>query len=108
MILGIPLSTHKKPAFGRYHHVDAREPYTTAEACTAWDHLPLEHPVPLLVDEAGAPLPYYFRTACGVELPHTRLDARWVTGKQVTCTACQRLAPPVPAPEQLALLGDNA
>jgi hypothetical protein len=91
MILGIAFGRNTKAAFGRYHAVQTREPYTTAAACTAWDQLPLEH-AGIPVDEAEPS--YYFRADCGAELPHDRLDVRWVAGTQVTCPRCG--APPHP------------
>ena len=71
MNLGIAFGTARKAAFGRYHLVDPHGPYTSAEACTSWDHLPLEH-AGIPVDEAEGG--YYCRAHCGAELPHNRLD----------------------------------
>jgi hypothetical protein len=75
---------YRPGATATYHAVPySQEWHNTAESLTAWDQLPLDHPIPVTGDEA-----FPFHTAlCGVQLRQDR-RARWVAGPQVTCQRC--------------------
>jgi DNA-directed RNA polymerase subunit RPC12/RpoP len=93
---GIATGRQRRPASNRIHLVDADEIYATPEAATAWDQIPLHHPVP-------ADTYPYTRARCGAQLSHRRFDERWVAGEHVTCPRCG--TPPLAT--QLALFADH-